>query len=206
MTTPDFPKRTLEECNRILTAGYAPPFRPRFSSPLTLSSPHSGWETVTKTIKGRTIRTYKNLPASIRDLWAASAVRFPSSQPRPPLSCLALAALTSPSQAFGDKQFLVYETERLSFVQTHAKVSKLASLLHERGVKKGDRVAIAMRNLPEWYARPSSFPLTPIGGGCADGATKQDHRVVRRPLTRRRPRLRQRVALARRVLSLLEHH
>lgn len=53
-------------------------------------------------------------------------------------------------QAFADKEYLVYEGERLTYAQTHERVLRLASLLHARGVKKGDRVAIAMRNVPEW--------------------------------------------------------
>jgi long-chain acyl-CoA synthetase len=55
------------------------------------------------------------------------------------------------SVAHGDKDFIVYEDERVTFNQHFAMVSALARQLVERfGVKKGDRVAIAMRNLPEW--------------------------------------------------------
>jgi long-chain acyl-CoA synthetase len=47
--------------------------------------------------------------------------------------------------------FLVYEQERWSFDETARHIDALAhSLVHTFGVKKGDRVAIAMRNLPEW--------------------------------------------------------
>jgi long-chain acyl-CoA synthetase len=51
----------------------------------------------------------------------------------------------------GDQTFLVYEDERWSFADVMGHVDGLAAALVNRyGVKKGDRVAIAMRNLPEW--------------------------------------------------------
>lgn len=54
-------------------------------------------------------------------------------------------------QAFGPKDYLVYEDERYTFAQAGVKVSALASLFYHRyGVRKGDRVAICARNIPEW--------------------------------------------------------
>ena len=52
----------------------------------------------------------------------------------------------------GDEStFLVYEDERWSFKETHRHIDALAhALVHTFGVQKGDRVGIAMRNLPEW--------------------------------------------------------
>jgi long-chain acyl-CoA synthetase len=51
----------------------------------------------------------------------------------------------------GDQTFLVYEDERWSFADVMVSVDALAATLVQRyGVKKGDRVAIGMRNLPEW--------------------------------------------------------
>jgi long-chain acyl-CoA synthetase len=50
-----------------------------------------------------------------------------------------------------DRTFLVYDDERYTFRETHAKAARIARLLVERfGVVKGDRVAISMRNFPEW--------------------------------------------------------
>ena len=47
--------------------------------------------------------------------------------------------------------FLVYEDERWSFDDTMRHVDALAhALVHEFGIGRGDRVGIAMRNLPEW--------------------------------------------------------
>ena len=47
--------------------------------------------------------------------------------------------------------FLVYEDERWTFDETMRHVDALAhALVHTFGIEKGDRVGIAMRNLPEW--------------------------------------------------------
>ena len=55
------------------------------------------------------------------------------------------------SRAHGDKTFLVYEDERTSFEEHFRQAATFARRLVERyGVVKGDRVAIAMRNFPEW--------------------------------------------------------
>jgi acyl-CoA synthetase (AMP-forming)/AMP-acid ligase II len=41
--------------------------------------------------------------------------------------------------------------ERYTFTQAHARVDAIASLLyHQYGCRKGDRIAICARNLPEW--------------------------------------------------------
>ena len=54
-------------------------------------------------------------------------------------------------QNLSDDTFLVYEEERLSFTEAYAKASRIAHVLHHRfDIQKGDRVAISMRNYPEW--------------------------------------------------------
>jgi long-chain acyl-CoA synthetase len=50
-----------------------------------------------------------------------------------------------------DETFLVYEDEEWSFARVMREVDALAdALVHHFGIKKGDRVGIAMRNYPEW--------------------------------------------------------
>ncbi|AQV98312.1 AMP-binding protein [Cupriavidus necator] len=54
-------------------------------------------------------------------------------------------------RAHGDKPFMVYEDQRWSFARFYAAVDALAWQLRENlGVRPGTRVAIAMRNRPEW--------------------------------------------------------
>ena len=53
-------------------------------------------------------------------------------------------------RAHGEKIFLVHEDERVSFEAFHRAVAAFARVLEAKGVKKGDRIAIVMRNLPEW--------------------------------------------------------
>jgi acyl-CoA synthetase (AMP-forming)/AMP-acid ligase II len=62
-----------------------------------------------------------------------------------------LRALLTISRFHGDKIFLVYEDEHLTFEEHFRRVATLAGrLIEDYGVTKGDRVAIAMRNYPEW--------------------------------------------------------
>ena len=62
-----------------------------------------------------------------------------------------LPAVLEASRAHGDRVFLVYEDERLTFAEHAAAAGHLAQILRDRfGVAEGDRVAIAMRNFPEW--------------------------------------------------------
>jgi long-chain acyl-CoA synthetase len=62
-----------------------------------------------------------------------------------------LAAILSASRAYGDRTLCVYEGERTSFEEHFQRAARLANALVNRfGVRKGDRVAIAMRNYPEW--------------------------------------------------------
>jgi len=77
-------------------------------------------------VRGRTQRVFVHAPASLRDMFATLGLR-------------------------GDDPFLVYEDERLSFAEVSQAINATAALLVDRyGVQPGDRVAIAMRNYPEW--------------------------------------------------------
>jgi long-chain acyl-CoA synthetase len=76
-------------------------------------------------IHGVATRTWRNAPPSLR-------------------------AVVEASHAFGERIFLVHEDERVSFSGFHRAVAAFARTLAAEGVAKGDRVAIVMRNLPEW--------------------------------------------------------
>jgi hypothetical protein len=62
-----------------------------------------------------------------------------------------LPAILLASQAHAGRTFTVYDDERTSFGEHFRQAAALARRLIENyGVRKGDRVAIAMRNFPEW--------------------------------------------------------
>ncbi len=62
-----------------------------------------------------------------------------------------LGDILTVSRGRGDDTFLVYEDERTSFEEHFRAAAHLARRLAEKfGVQKGDRVALAMRNYPEW--------------------------------------------------------
>ncbi len=91
-----------------------------------LTAPGEPFEIIDTTIRGIPTRVWKNAPTS-------------------------LGAILAQSRGYGDLDFLVYEEEHWTFKTHHAAVAALARTLVDRhGVEKGDRVAVAMRNLPEW--------------------------------------------------------
>ena len=61
-----------------------------------------------------------------------------------------LAALAEHARGHGDAEFLIYQDERVTYAEWYKAVATLARHLQGLGVEKGDRVALAMRNLPEW--------------------------------------------------------
>jgi long-chain acyl-CoA synthetase len=92
-----------------------------------LTQPGSPLEMDEAVIRGVRTRVWKNAPPTIRDLLAAGRVH-------------------------GDKTFLVYEDDRATFETFTRAALAVAAELTKQGVKKGDRVALIMRNLPEWPA------------------------------------------------------
>jgi long-chain acyl-CoA synthetase len=91
-----------------------------------LTAPGEILEMAEVTIRGVSTRVWKNAPSS-------------------------LAQVLTASRKHGAADFMVYEDDRWSFERHFLATARLANVLRERyGVKKGDRVAIAMRNFPEW--------------------------------------------------------
>ncbi|MFP6654998.1 MAG: class I adenylate-forming enzyme family protein [Myxococcota bacterium] len=90
-----------------------------------LTAPGAPFEVVEVEIRGVSVKTYATAPNSLRDVWLASA-------------------------AHADLDYLVYQNERISYTEAHRQVACLANWLIANGVEPGDRVAIAMRNYPEW--------------------------------------------------------
>ncbi len=62
-----------------------------------------------------------------------------------------LADILRVSRSHGDKDFIVYEDEHMTFEEHFRASARMANALRDTlGVREGDRVAIAMRNYPEW--------------------------------------------------------
>lgn len=65
----------------------------------------------------------------------------------------------------GDAEFIVDGDQRLSFKETYAAADQVArALVAHHGVKKGDRIGIAMRNAPSWIVLYMGILMA---GGCA---------------------------------------
>ncbi len=77
-------------------------------------------------IRGIKTRVWKNIPPTLRDVVSYGRATH------------------------GDKIFLVHENERVSFDAFHRAVAAFAAELAAQGIVKGDRIALVMRNLPEW--------------------------------------------------------
>lgn len=91
-------------------------------------------------IDGRSVRIYKNARRDLRDIFESSL-------------------------AWQDRTFIVFEEERLSFAGHYRAASALSwKLANDYKIQKGDRVAIAMRNYPEW---PVAFWATVVIGAVA---------------------------------------
>ncbi len=92
----------------------------------TLTAPGAPFEMEDVVVRGVPLRAWKTAPPSLRAVFELSL-------------------------GHGDKTFLVYEDERITFADHYRTVAALGRQLVDRfGIRPGDRVAIAMRNLPEW--------------------------------------------------------
>ncbi len=90
-----------------------------------LTAPGEMFEVGHLLVRGMPTRGYVRAPTSLREVWLAS-------------------------RAHGQKEYLIYQDERITYMQAHSRAAALARALVNRGVGRGDRVAIAMRNYPEW--------------------------------------------------------
>ena len=102
-----------------------------------LTGPDGPFALADAEIRGVPVRVFRNAPPTLR-------------------------AFVEGLRAKADAEFLVYEDERYTYAQVLAQVDALASALVDRyGIRPGDRVAIAMRNYPEWIV--AWFATTAIG-------------------------------------------
>jgi acyl-CoA synthetase (AMP-forming)/AMP-acid ligase II len=92
-----------------------------------LCAPGGRFEIDVVEIDGRPTRIWKHAPRTLGDLLDTGATNA------------------------GERDFLVLDRERLSHREHRDRALRLANaLVDDFGVRKGDRVAIAMRNVPEW--------------------------------------------------------
>ena len=92
-----------------------------------LTAPGAEFELATETIRGVEYTVFRNLPTSLRDLYDQAR------------------------KDHGGKDFLVYGDTRLTYSEAWDRAAAIAhQLVYRYGVEKGDRVAIGMRNFPEW--------------------------------------------------------
>ena len=98
-------------------------------------APGEPFELKTTQIRGRECRVFVNAPRTLHDLYAENR---------------------------SELDFLIYDDERLTYEDVYQRASALgAALVEKYDIQPGDRVAIAMRNYPEWVI--ALFAITSIG-------------------------------------------
>lgn len=90
-----------------------------------LTAPGAPFAWSVQDVRGVPTRTYDAAPSSLRAIWEGSALH-------------------------GDADYLVFGDERIRYSDAHRIVRSVARHLTDGGIGRGDRVAIAMRNYPEW--------------------------------------------------------
>ncbi|HET9640007.1 MAG TPA: class I adenylate-forming enzyme family protein, partial [Allosphingosinicella sp.] len=101
-----------------------------------LTAPGSRLELDEAVIRGIPTRIWKNAPPS-------------------------LPYLVGVSRTHGERIATIFETERIDYEAQYRAIAALAAELGRLGIGKGDRVAIAMVNLPEWPV--AYFAATALG-------------------------------------------
>jgi acyl-CoA synthetase (AMP-forming)/AMP-acid ligase II len=91
-----------------------------------LTAPGAQFATTTIDVRGVPITVFESALPSMRSVWEMA-------------------------RGYGDRDYVVYEDERYTFAEADAIIRALAArLVDTHGVQPGDRVALAMRNYPEW--------------------------------------------------------
>ena len=83
------------------------------------------FELETVSVHGNPLRVFKNAPRTLREVWLTAAKR-------------------------GDIPYLIFDDVVTTFGEADKQIRSLAAWLQAQGVQQGDRVAVGMRNYPEW--------------------------------------------------------
>jgi long-chain acyl-CoA synthetase len=83
------------------------------------------FELETVSVHGNPLRVFKNAPRTLREVWLTAAQR-------------------------GDIPYLIFDDVVTTFSEADKQVRSLAAWLQTQGIQPGDRVAVGMRNYPEW--------------------------------------------------------
>ena len=83
------------------------------------------FELETVSVHGNPLRVFKNAPRTLGEVWLTAAKR-------------------------GDIPYLIFDDVVTTFTEADKQVRSLAAWLQAQGIQPGDRVAVGMRNYPEW--------------------------------------------------------
>lgn len=101
-----------------------------------LCGPGKPFEIVAARVRGVDLRVWRNVPPTLR-------------------------ALITHARGHGDRVATILDDDRVTYEAQYRAIARLAGWLVACGLGKGDRVAIAMRNMPEWPV--TFFAATVIG-------------------------------------------
>lgn len=75
------------------------------------------------------------------------------------------AVFEDAADRFSDNIVMLYDDRRWTYYEFNAEVNQLAHVLHSKGIKRGDTVALVMENRPEYVL--TMIAVVKLGAGCS---------------------------------------